>query len=337
MAAIDKIRRILTLVERLQSGRSHNARELADFCGVSHRTMFRDLQVLQKSGVPVLYDEKRRGYFLPAATFLPPTDLTLEEALALLVLTHELGNGETGVPFQEAARSASLKFLSHVKGELRSHLGEITMATRIRMEPRHPLTGARVHYQRIQQSLAKRTKLRLRYNSLHEGCEISTLLSPYSLFYSRRSWYAIGRSSLHRAVRTFHVGRILESTATADQFEIPAQFSVSRYLGLAWHLIREPAKRSEVVVRFRPMVASNVAEVVWHPTQRVHRRSDGSIDFAVTVDGLQEISWWILGYGDQAEVLQPAALRELVADRVRGMAAIYQINEPGAGRKRGSD
>ena len=42
------------------------------------------------------------------------------------------------------------------------------------------------------------------------------------------------------------------------------------------------------------------------------------------VDGLSEISWWILGYGDQAEVLKPAELRELIADRVDRMAAVYR-------------
>ncbi len=99
MAAIDKIRRILQLVERLQSGRMYNAKELADFCGVSHRTMFRDLSVLQKSGVPVLYDDRKRGYFMAAASFLPPTDLTLEEALALIIVTQELGIARREFPF----------------------------------------------------------------------------------------------------------------------------------------------------------------------------------------------------------------------------------------------
>jgi predicted DNA-binding transcriptional regulator YafY len=149
------------------------------------------------------------------------------------------------------------------------------------------------------------------------------LLSPYAMLFSRRSWYVIGRSSLHRSTRTFHLGRILESTLTDDSFTMPPRFSLSKHLGLAWHLIREPAKKSRVVVRFRPLVASNVAEVTWHATQRIKHWPDGSIDFSVTVEGIREIAWWILGYGDQAEVLEPPELREMVAERVRGMAAIY--------------
>ena len=333
MASIDKIRRILTLVERLQSGRLYNARELADFCEVSHRTMFRDLKVLQKSGVPVLYDEQRRGYFMPAASFLPPTDLTLQEALALIVLTQELGDRDRGIPFQEAARKASLKFQSNLAGQLKSYIGEVTSAVRVRTEARHPLDQARGHYEVMQQALADKRKVRLRYNSLYEGREIGLLLSPYGMLFSRRSWYVIGRSSLHRSIRTFHLGRILESTLTDDPYKMPPRFSLSRHLGLAWHLIREPARKSRVVVRFQPLVASNVEEVTWHPTQQIQRRDDGAVDFSVTVEGLHEIAWWILGYGDQAEVLEPRELREIIARRVSGMAAIY-ANDPPAARKR---
>ncbi len=340
MAAIDKIRRILTLVERLQSGRLYNARELADFCQVSHRTMFRDLKVLQKSGVPVLYDEQRRGYFMPAASFLPPTDLTLQEALALIILTHELGDRERGIPFQDAARMASQKFLSNITGQLKAYLGDVTSAVHISAGPRHPLPGARAHYELLQQAVAEKRKVRLRYRGPCDSGESGLLLSPYALLYSRHSWYVIGRSSVHRAIRMFHLGRIVESTLTDDPFTIPPRFSLKQHLGLAWHLIREPAAKARVVVRFQPLVAANVAEVTWHSTQQIQKRPDGSIDFSVTVEGLREISWWILGYGDQAEVLEPPELREMIASRVRNMAAIYRGDpsdrQKHAGRRRQS-
>jgi proteasome accessory factor B len=79
----------------------------------------------------------------------------------------------------------------------------------------------------------------------------------------------------------------------------------------------------DVVVRFAPLVARNVAEVAWHKTQRIVERQDGSIDFHVSVSGLNEISWWILGYGDQAEVLRPARLRQMIADRAGKLVELY--------------
>jgi proteasome accessory factor B len=49
----------------------------------------------------------------------------------------------------------------------------------------------------------------------------------------------------------------------------------------------------------------------------------------VTVSGLQEISWWILGYGDQAEVLKPPELRRLVAGHAARMLERYKESPNG--------
>ena len=88
-------------------------------------------------------------------------------------------------------------------------------------------------------------------------------------------------------------------------------------------MIPEKGRDSDVVVRFGKLVAQNVAEVNWHKTQRLAWRDDGTLDFHVTVSGLNEISWWILGYGDQAEAIEPPELRRLVAERAKRMAAMY--------------
>jgi proteasome accessory factor B len=73
------------------------------------------------------------------------------------------------------------------------------------------------------------------------------------------------------------------------------------------------------------MVAQNVAEVSWHKTQRLEFQRDGSLIFEVDVSGLNEIVWWILGYGDQAEVLSPLKLRRLVAHRAKNMCRMYDL------------
>jgi proteasome accessory factor B len=88
-------------------------------------------------------------------------------------------------------------------------------------------------------------------------------------------------------------------------------------------MIPDHAADQRVVIRFQPLVARNVAEVMWHKTQDVKFDEDGSLVFRVRVSGLSEIVWWILGYGDQAEVLQPKKLRRLVAQRAKNMAIMY--------------
>ena len=209
-----------------------------------------------------------------------------------------------------------MKLESSLPARLRDQLREVTAALHIQPPPNNPLKGRKPVYDQLLDAIASRRNVRIRYGSLKEEKKIVTRLSPYRLFFSRRSWYVVGRSSLHRAKRTFHLGRILQIEPLDDRFQIPRGFSIERYLRNAWHMIPEKGRDREVVVRFGKLVAQNVAEVNWHKTQRVVFRDDGSADFHVTVSGLNEISWWILGYGDQAEVLRAA--RAAPVDRPAG-------------------
>jgi predicted DNA-binding transcriptional regulator YafY len=318
-----RIHRLLKLIGLLQAGKGWNVDGLAIECGVSRRTLFRDLDLLRQSGVPLKFDAERQHYHLAGTCLLPPTNFKPEEALALIVLCHELGNG-AGLPFLESARSAAIKLESTLPGKLREELQGLAEAVEIQPPPRNPLQGQRPVYDQLLVAIAARRSVRIRYESLTEWRSIQTRLNPYRLLFSRRSWYVIGRSSLHRATRTFNVGRIRELAPLEDGYQVPRGFSIDRYLRNAWLLIPERGPDQQVLVRFNKMVAQNVAEVVWHKTQQLTFNDDGTLDYRVTVSGLGEISWWILGYGDQAEVLQPPPLRQLVAGRAASMARLYE-------------
>ena len=315
----------MKLISLLQAGRGYNIEGLSLACGVSRRTIFRDLDLLRQSSVPLFFDQQSQHYSIPSAAYLPPTNFTAEEALALVVLCHELGDR---LPFFWPAHSAAVKLENSLPLQIRRQLRPAADAVEIHPPPRNPLTGRTAVYQQLVEAISKHRSVRICYKSLAERKVIVTRLNPYRLLFSQRSWYVIGRSSLHRSTRTFNLGRILSMEVLEDSYRIPRGFSVERHLRNAWRMIPEPGPDHEVVVRFTPLVADNVAEVAWHKTQRVVRNDDGTIDFHATVSGLQEVSWWILGYGDQAEVLAPAALRELVAAHAIRMAQCYAREAP---------
>jgi predicted DNA-binding transcriptional regulator YafY len=319
---LDRIHRLLNLIGLLQAGKGYHVDGLAQECSVSRRTIFRDLDLLRSSGVPLCYDENQQQYHIAGSNFLPPTNFTPEEALALIVLCHEMGD-RSGLPFLNPARSAAVKLESSLPGRLRDQLREIIGALHIQSMPKNPLEGKRPVYDQLLEAVSKRRSVRMLYRSVNENADIRTKLNPYQLFFSRRSWYVAGRSSLHRATRTFNLGRIAQIELLDDRYQIPRGFSIERFLRNAWHLIPEPGPDWDITVRFGKMVAQNVAEVTWHKTQQLTFNKDGTLDFRVTVSGLNEISWWILGYGDQAEVLNPPELRQLIAGRVEKMRAMY--------------
>jgi predicted DNA-binding transcriptional regulator YafY len=90
----------------------------------------------------------------------------------------------------------------------------------------------------------------------------------------------------------------------------------------AWDVIadEEPVK---VVIRFSPAVAKRADETRWHPTQETEPQPDGSLIWRGTVAGSREIRIWIMGWGADAEVLEPASLRDDIAAEFARAAALY--------------
>ena len=100
-------------------------------------------------------------------------------ALSILVLCHELGSEESGIPFHRNARSAALKLLSNLPPRLREHVGELTEAISIRLDAHNPLGNAKCHYETLTQALARRQQVRFvcRHGSQTRG----SLLGPSPL------------------------------------------------------------------------------------------------------------------------------------------------------------
>lgn len=320
---VAKVVRLLELVARLQSGRGANAAGLARELGVSERTLFRDLETLREAGVPLVYDEQEQRHRIPINYYLPPTNFTPQEALALLVLCYELGD-HSGLPFQSSARQAALKLESNLPTRLRSYVREVADAVQIRLASASSGEGREAVYLQLLEAVRTRRAVRIMYRSLSEQQALRTKLHPYQLLFSRRSWYVVGRSSVHREARLFNLVRIENLEPLDEEFQVPTRFTMDRFLRSAWHLIPEAGPDREIVIRFEAMVAGNVSEVLWHKTQRIAWLPDGRLEFRATVSGIHEISWWILGYGDQAEVLEPIDLRQLIATRARGMLRRYE-------------
>src|SRR5207247_336903 len=125
-------------------------------------------------------------------------------------------------------------------------------------------------------------------------------------------------------IRTFQVARSPAVSLTPDPCPPPEPAILDRMFELAWDIIadQEPV---EVVLRFSAAVASRVREARWHPTERVEIEPDGSLTWRATVAGTIEIRLWILSWGDDVEVLSPAALRDDVGRTHARAAGRYEL------------
>ena len=315
----------MQILTTLQAGKSYAVSDLSKMFRTSRRTIFRDLKELQAIGVPFHYDAKTGGYTIEPEFFLPPVDLSLQEALGLLLLAHKTRD-QIQTPFKNSVLWAALKIENNLPARIRQYCNTALQNISTRPCAQAPVThsaGLDKTFAQLQQAIVKKRKVNIRYHSLFEGTIIDVELSPYHLLYNKRAWYVLGRSSLHKSVRTFKLNRIRELTTTQRCFVDGEKFDVYDYLGRAWSMIPE-GRIYNIKLRFLPKVANNVAEVQWHSTQKVVRNSDGSATVEFRVDGLGEITWWILGYGDQVQVLAPKTLRKRVLQIAKNMT---ELNE----------
>lgn len=318
---VSRLHRVLRLLTILQSGSSPSVTELIEELGISKRTLFRDLNILEAAGIPY-YHEADKGYRLAPSFFLPPVNLKITEAMGLMMLA-KAAAARSDQPLSDEAIQAVRKLVAQVPAGIREICQEMVSNTSVRPGPAAVVANDTDVYNTLHAAIDEKRIVRFEYDSLFDGKVIDVTLHPYHLHYAVRAWYVIGRCVKHGDERTYKLGRVRSIEVTDKHFRLNRPFSIERYLGSAWQMIPE-GKEHNIELLFEPKVARNVAEVRWHDSQSHTMLPDGRCRVKFRIDGLNEITWWLLGYGDQVRVVKPAALRKRLVDVYRSALARYE-------------
>ncbi|HEV8516604.1 MAG TPA: WYL domain-containing transcriptional regulator [Candidatus Limnocylindrales bacterium] len=297
------------------------ATDLAERVGVSRRTVYRDLNAMSdEAGIPLWQEGGRWG--LGEGLFLPPLNLTLHEAMALFLAARVLLKASDERDSELIGSLAKLaRILPPILGE---HVQRaVDVYARMPVDDRF----TRV-FRTLTQAWAERRIVVIDYDvSVYEPSRDvrRARVHPYLIEPSAltHALYLIGYDEERAARRTFKVERILEAALTPDRFEPVDDYAQSGELDRAWDVISDQPVES-IVVRFSAAVAKRVAETRWHPSQELEPQPDGALIWRARVAGTLEVKIWILGWGAEAEVLEPAGLRREVAADVRQAAERYR-------------
>jgi len=300
------------------------AQDIADRIGASKRTVYRDLRAMtDDAGLPLWQDGGKWG--LEEDAFLPPLKLTLHEAMTLFLAARVLAKASD--EHDTELIGAFVKLAQVLPPVLSEHIQATVDA--VAQAPRNE-RFTRV-FRTLTEAWAHRRVVEIVYDpSAYDAKRPRrrTRVRPYVIEPSAltHALYLIGWDEEREARRTFKVERILEASLTPRRFEAEPGRSPARDLLRAWDVISDEDP-VEVVIRFEPSVARRAAETRWHPSQQIETLADGSLRWSGRVAGLREIRIWILGWGADAEVLQPAELRHDVAAELRRAAGRYDEAE----------
>jgi predicted DNA-binding transcriptional regulator YafY len=296
------------------------AQGLADRIGVAKRTIYRDLDAMDlDAGLPIWNDKGRFG--LEGEAFLPPLALTLHEATTLFLAARMLAKASD--EHDTELIGAFVKLAQILPPVLAQHIEETVDA--------FATTPANERFTRVFRVLAEawaqRRVVEIEYDAgVYDPSKgpRRTRVQPLAIEPSAltHALYLMGWDESRKARRTFKVERIISASLTPDTFEPPPGAATAKDLLRAWDVIadEDPVR---VVIRFSPSVAKRAAETRWHPSQELEDQPDGSLLWRGQVAGMREIKIWILGWGADAEVLEPLDLRTDIAAEMAKAAALY--------------
>lgn len=319
----DRLARLLSVLRVLHAHGEGGVSpgEIARRTGMSRRTVYRDLDALQREmNVPLWSEGGRWG--VEGGAFLPPLRLTLPEAMAVFLAARLMTRYAD--KYDPNLSSAFQKLEEGLPEAMHEHVER----TLDEMARHHPDEAFNRHVADLTRAWAEQRVVRFRYAPAGYDGEREPSwreVRPYLLEPSLQTHalYLIGHDEGRDALRTFKVERILDLGLTPRRFEAPEPAVLAAALRPAWDIIADQPE-TEVVLRFSPAVAARVQEATWHPTQAVVEAPDGALEWRARVAGTVEIRLWILSWGDDVEVLAPAALRDDVAATQARAAARYR-------------
>ncbi len=318
-----KVPRLLDFISMIQAGPPRTAEQLARELNVVVRTVRRYIRDLEDAKVPVYHDRDAGGYRIRPDYFLKPIDLSLNEAVCLALLCEKIAAGRRVPNLADAGRALS-KIESILPLPLRQEVRALSRRMDVHTARSEHAGQSASNHAAIREALRTGSVLRAVYEAARPDAEPEAFeFEPYALFFSVRAWYVVGKHSKRKGLRSLKLVRFHKLEPTDKRYRVPESFSLERYLGNAWRMIRGETDH-DVELRFDPEFAQGIAETYWHPTQRFTRHPDGSLTMTCTVAGLDEIVWWVLGMGPHCRVVAPDELRARVrtlAQRTADLAA----------------
>lgn len=199
--------RLFEIVQMFRSGRTLTAASIAARLEVSERTIYRDLDTLIASGVPV-EGERGVGYILRAPIFLPPLTLGEDEVDALHFALDLAGR--TGDP-------ALADALERVRGKVDAALPPGRQARAfVRALSSHARSDRLPVLGTLRAAIREGRTVSFDYESL-SGALSARLVRPLMLEWWGAVWTLTGWCDLREDFRVFRVDRI-EACAKAASF-----------------------------------------------------------------------------------------------------------------------
>ncbi|WP_274555712.1 helix-turn-helix transcriptional regulator [Streptomyces spiramyceticus] len=316
--------RLLSLLLLLQNRGRMTAPELAAELEVSVRTVYRDVEALAASGVPVYADRgPAGGYRLMDGYRTRLTGLTVDEAGSLHFAGMPAAAAELGLAAD--LTTAQLKLGAALPGGL----GERTRLVQERFHLDAPAwfrdADPVPYLAEVAGSVWRQRKLRVHYRAWRG--DVHRELAPLGVVLKGGNWYLAADAG--GSVRTYRVSRMLAVQALEETFERPAGFDLAAYWNESTRRMESGVLRGEALLRVSQRGAKLLPVQYGAAGAEAVREAgppdaDGWFKTVLRIEALPVAVGDLLRLGLEVEVLGPPELRAELARTVTGLAERYQ-------------
>ena len=313
--AATQLRRLLHIIPTLADGREHPVAEVAAMVGVPPKALITDLTALvERYDVPAAWVnsvgiaiENDLVSIDRADHFLRPMRLTISELcaleLGLMVVQHEANAASTHAVDSAIERLrqaiAALPSTEWKEQLTRRAAGTVASADANAL-------GA------IRRALRDQRKVQIRYRGGGDDEATERTISPYGIAFASGAAYVIAYCERSEALRFFRSDRLEHAEMLGEAVDSTVDLAAVLEAGKAFNA---PGTRT-MTVRYSARIARWIAE-----REGAAVADDGSLTLHHVVGDDDWAVRHVLQYGPDAELLEPAALRDVVHARLAGMAA----------------
>jgi len=161
----------------------------------------------------------------------------------------------------------------------------------------------------ITDSVLRNKRCKIIYKALSSDSEETRDISPQTLLRYRDNWYIDAWCHSRNALRTFALSRIKQIEQTKDEAKIIDSQYLEQHYTTSYGIFSGKATETAIIL-FKGIAAREVSHEQWHPQQMQQWVDSETLQLSIPYYDATELIMDILRWGEMAEVIGPASLRQ---------------------------
>lgn len=289
--------------------------------GISRRQLFEDIKYMESDqgwaiplerhteGKRVWYRYSDPDYSINKRPLNEDEASQLKEALLTL-------NRFKGMP--------QFQWVDELVARLESGFGLKQGAERVIEFEENPYLKGSEHITTLFQAILGKLVLEVNYQSFKQAKPTKLRFHPYYLKQYNNRWFAFGLNEEFESLTNMALDRIQQIAVAKGKYEPNEDIDFTEYFEDVVGVTVPEGELQCVELRVDMKLWPYMASKPLHGSQKVLRKDNDAVTIGLAVKLNHELLSALLSYGDEVEVLTPAALRALIHERVKAMMKHYR-------------